>query len=397
LSTRLADPRLSILFTTPWDERYGGVTHVVASLAESLEERGHSVTFLFPSETRFSIRLGKSQRGFSSIYCRLRGFPARDASWRARLGWYSTVWTTLPQLVRHLRKLAINVVNVHYPAESTSLMVDVARKLGAPLVVSAHGSDLLHDLGPLRGPGLLRLLDHADSVVVPSMTFQARVAEEYEQVRGKIQHIYNGYDEREIATAAKQACEQQRSTPTAICIAALKPKKGIDVLLRAMSQVRTQDLHVKVIGDGPLRSELESQRDAMGLAHRVSFVGPKERTAVFAELAACDFLVMPSRHDSESFGLACLEAMAFAKPVVASAIGGLRELVDDGETGFSVPPDDPKALARAMDALASNEELRVRLGEGGQRKARRFTTKETADAYELLFRRLVSQRTTPSK
>lgn len=378
---------MSILFAAPWDQRHGGVTHVVASLAKLLEARGHAATFLFPTETGFGIRLGTSKRGFSSIYCRLRDYPPDGASWRARASWYSTVCVTLPQIVRQLRERAIDLINVHYPGDSTALLLDAARRLELPLVVSAHGSDLLHDSGPLRGRGLLRLLGGANSVVVPSQTYQHQVTREYEQVRKTIQHIYNGYDEQEIPSAVTPTRESGAAV-TALCIAALIPKKGIDTLLRGMGQSSSARLQLRLIGEGPLRFELESLSAALGLAGRVTFIGSQERAAVLAELASCDFLVMPSR--SESFGLATLEAMAFGRPVIASAIGGLRELVDDGETGFLVAPDDPAALAHAIDVVTKDRLLRVRLGEAGRRKAERFTASATADRYELLFKRLIA-------
>jgi glycosyltransferase involved in cell wall biosynthesis len=123
----------------------------------------------------------------------------------------------------------------------------------------------------------------------------------------------------------------------------------------------------------------------------VSFLGWKERPGVIEELVRCDMVVMTSRHPSESFGLAALEAMACAKPVVASEIGGLTELVRDGETGLLVPPEDPAACARALDLLVSDPALAVSYGAAGRLKARQFTTGVTADAYEALFNELVAQ------
>jgi glycosyltransferase involved in cell wall biosynthesis len=123
----------------------------------------------------------------------------------------------------------------------------------------------------------------------------------------------------------------------------------------------------------------------------VSFLGTLDRKGVFDELVHCDMLVMTSRHPSESFGLAALEAMACAKPVVASAMGGLPELVSDRETGLLVAPDDAEALARALDLLAGDPAMRIRLGMAGRSKARQFTTRATADAYEALFAELIAQ------
>jgi|SRR5882672_9881400 len=380
---------MKILFAMPWAQRTGGVTHVAASLAASLERRGHRATFLFPSEQGYRLQTGTSPRGFQSIYARLRSYPSKGAPWRTRVSWYTTVFTTLPQLVRDGRARGIDLINVHYPDEGFALLVDLAGKLRAPLVVSAHGSDLLADAGPRRGRGLMRQLDDALAVVVPSKSFETDVLAAYPSLQQKICCIHNGYDADEIAAAGPPT--PRVDDITVLCIAALISKKGIDVLLRALQQCTASRLKLRLIGEGPLWGELESLAVDLGLTDRVTFLGPKERPEVFAELQRCDFLAMPSRHPSESFGLAVLEAMAFGKPVVASAVGGLRELVVDGATGLLVPHEDPTRLAHALDALAGDALLRTALGRAGRARAEHFTTAATANSYETLFNDLVTR------
>jgi glycosyltransferase involved in cell wall biosynthesis len=380
---------MNILLAMPWDQRTGGVTHVAASLAGSLEKRGHRVLFLFPGDIGFAISSRTSLRGFPSVYCRLRDFPPEHPTWRARFSWYSTVLTTLPQLVRLGRSRNINLVNVHYPVDGSALLVDLARWLRAPLVVSAHGSDLLPDTGPNRGRGLLRQLENADAVVAPSQNYLRSVSDAFPELRDKIRCIHNGYDEGELAAAPPTHSPDVEVT--GLCVAALIPKKGIDVLLQAIHRCKSARLRMRIIGEGPLRTTLESLSTSLSLADRVYFIGSKNRDEVMREIARCDFLVMASRHPSESFGLAALEAMANGKPVVASAIGGLQELVDDRQTGLLVPPEDVVALAEALDFLASDPALRATLGAGGRSKARNFTVRATADAYESLFSNLLNR------
>ena len=377
---------MNVLFAMPWDQSVGGVTHVAASLARSLESRGHRAFFVFPG-SGWLIRSGTSLQGFPSIECRFRNYPSRDATLRARLSWLSTTITALPQLVRFARAHRIDLINVHYPVSSFALLVDLARQLGVPVVVSAHGSDLLPDAGPHPNGGISRLLDYASSVVVPSRTFLASVIEAYPRVANKARWIYNGYDRRELGVAPGASADGGGAV--ILCIAAHIHKKGIDVLLEALKACGERRLELRLIGDGAIRPQLEEQAVRLGISDRVSFLGSKHRREVFDELWRCDLLVMPSRLASESFGLAALEAMACGKPVIASAVGGLRELVDDGATGLVVPPDDPAALALALARLAGDPELRLRLGEAGRAKAARFTVEATADEYERLFGRLV--------
>lgn len=374
---------MNILFTVPWDQAQGGVTHVVTSLARVLEEHGHQASFLFPGE-RWRLRHGRSRRGFSSTWCRLRKYAPSGAPARARISWLSAELTSLPQLAHFCRARQIDLVNVHYPTDSFALLADLAGKLEVPLVVSAHGSDLL-PASVSGGAGLHRLLARASDVVVPSNAFRCSVLDLYPAIGHKISCIYNGYDSRELSLPPSAIKLGPRIGSLVVCIAAHIHKKGIDVLLRALHQVADADLRLRVIGDGELRSELQQLSEKLGLTGRVTFVGSKDRLGIFQELRDCDVLVLPSRHPSESFGLAALEAMACGKPVVASHVGGLPELVEHDVTGFLVPPEDSSALAIALERLHGDRQLRLRLGDAARNRARRFTVESTAEQYEALF------------
>jgi glycosyltransferase involved in cell wall biosynthesis len=386
---------MNILLVMPWDLRIGGVVQVASTLGRNLEARGHSVSFLFPEDQAWRLRPRISASGFAAVGCRLRDYPPAPPTVRSHISWYSTVVAAFPQIVRHCRESGIALINVHYPMGSFALLADVSRRLGIPLVISGHGSDLLPDTGPSRESGLLRLLELADALVVPSSSYLGKVVEAFPGVRDRIRCIYNGYDAAEFAAvpATDHSADSQRVT--ILCIAALIHKKGIDVLLRALHACKDRRLVLRVIGQGMLQGELESLALTLGIHDRVTFMGPRDRPEVVTELRACDLLAMTSRQESESFGLATLEAMAVGKPVVASNIGGLRELVADGHTGFLVPHDNPPALAEALDRLAGDPELRARLGAAGRAKAQHFTVQQNALEYERLFQELSSGRRAP--
>ena len=380
---------MNILFALPWDQEVGGVTHVAASLARCLEDRGHETFFVFPAEN-WKIRSRTSMRGFRAIGCRFPHYDARKPSIRRRIAWFSTVVATLPQLVHFGRKHRIDLINVHYPTRDFALLADMAKRLRVPLVVSAHGSDLLPDSPVVSDKGLDRLLAQAAAVVVPSRTFLNSVLDAYPLLRNKASFIHNGYDPNEMGVDTTPE-DLRRGGVVALCIATLIRKKGIDVLFRAMQLLPPGLLTVRLIGEGSLRKHLEDLAQTLGLTERIAFLGPRSRRTVFEELRNCDFLVLPSRYASESFGLAALEAMACGKPVVASAIGGLLELVDQDVTGLLVPPDDPQALSIALARICADPELRTRLGEAGRTKSGGFTVQSTAGKYESVFTRLVSE------
>jgi glycosyltransferase involved in cell wall biosynthesis len=148
----------------------------------------------------------------------------------------------------------------------------------------------------------------------------------------------------------------------------LSEEKGVLELVEA-----AQGLRLVVAGDGPLRDRVPG---ALGFVPHDELLRLYERAAV---------VVCPSRR--EGFGVVCAEAMAHGRPVVATAVGGLRDLVVDGETGLLVPPGDVPALRAALERLLGDGELRRRLGEAGRRRAREAfswerATAQTVRAYE---------------
>lgn len=172
--------------------------------------------------------------------------------------------------------------------------------------------------------------------------------------------------------------------PVLLSLAVLAWRKGIDVLLSILAHLRTRGFQpvLWVAGEGPERSALERQAEELGLAARVRFLGHRSDKADL--LSACDAVVLPSR--LEGLGVAALEAMAAGRAVVASSVGGLREVVRHGETGFLVPPEDLDGLADALFRLLEDEKLKAKMREtGASRAAREFDARRMVASYERLY------------
>jgi len=163
-------------------------------------------------------------------------------------------------------------------------------------------------------------------------------------------------------------------------------QKGVDVLIAAMKLLgdRFPALNLAIAGDGDVRPALEAQAVQLGLGTRIVFVGTLSHDAVYPFLAEADLVVMPSR--IESFGLVALEAAQMARPIVASAVDGLPEVIDDGQTGLLVPPDDPAALAQAIAALLDDPQRARALGAAARRRAETlFAWDRYVGSHERLF------------
>jgi glycosyltransferase involved in cell wall biosynthesis len=177
--------------------------------------------------------------------------------------------------------------------------------------------------------------------------------------------------------------------PTIVCVGGLRPEKGHDVILAALSLVQRHvpDVRLVVVGDGEQRGALEADAHRRGLAAAVSFVGAAPD--VWSYLADADVFVSASR--SEAFGIAIAEAMAAGLPVVAPAVGAIPELVTPGVTGELVPPADPDALATQVVRILQSPELRARMSGAAREASSALRMERAVEDYFALFEQLRQQ------
>ncbi len=176
----------------------------------------------------------------------------------------------------------------------------------------------------------------------------------------------------------------------AVTLAALSLGKGHRDLLRATAAASTRapSLRLWIVGEGPLDTELRRECRSLGLEGRVQFLG--FRTDIQALLQAADLFCLATRH--EGLGSSILEAMAAGLPVVATRVGGIPEIVEEGSTGILVPESDPAALADALERMASDPGLRERMGERARARAALFGANRTAEGTYGVYRAALSVR-----
>jgi glycosyltransferase involved in cell wall biosynthesis len=206
----------------------------------------------------------------------------------------------------------------------------------------------------------------------------------------KLRVVPNGIDPAPFTRPADPALRTRLAgtpdRPLVLTAARLTPQKAIDVLLSAA--VLVPEAVFVIAGDGPERAALEARAKALGVAQRVRLLGARGDVAEL--LAACDLFVLPSLF--EGLPLSVLEAMAAAKPVVATRIGGTVEAVVDGETGILVPPGDAGALAAAIRTFLTDPERARRSGEAGRARLRdRFTAAAMIDGVTAAYEELLDR------
>ena len=190
-------------------------------------------------------------------------------------------------------------------------------------------------------------------------------------------------------SANGEATPYAGAEPRLLCVGRLIPIKGHLVLLRALAQARAgvPGLTLDVAGRGPLQPALKAYVRELALDDAVRFLGFVSPVARAIEDAA--IVVVPSL--GEGFGMVALEAMERARPVIASAVGGLPEIVADGETGIVVPPADADALAEAIVELARDLPRAAAMGEAGRARAlAEFTPKRCVESVEELYERALA-------
>ena len=167
------------------------------------------------------------------------------------------------------------------------------------------------------------------------------------------------------------------------CVGRLVPIKDHSTLLQAMSRI--PEAHLAVLGDGELRGALEGEVAARGLEHRVHFVG--WWTDIPSAMADMDVVALTSRNEGTPVSL--IEAGACGRPVVATDVGGVRSVVADGESGLLVPPQDPEAMADALEQVLASSEMRSRFGADGRSRSKSFEQDRLVEDIRSLYRDLL--------
>ena len=183
--------------------------------------------------------------------------------------------------------------------------------------------------------------------------------------------------------------------PTILFAGRVQPLKGLSVAVEALARSRAVDARLVIVG-GPSGTDGRTEWDRvaklvvdLGLSDRVIPVDPQPHHVLSTYYRAADVVVVPSR--SESFGLVALEAASCGVPVVASSVGGLRTLVDDGVTGFLVEGRDPGLWAQRIDTLLADPDLAARMGEAAAQRSRTYAWSTTAGRLRRLYADLTAR------
>lgn len=255
----------------------------------------------------------------------------------------------------------------------------------SPHLLTLHGSALTDQLAP----GMIRhhLMHKVDWIVTCSEAL-------LREVQGQMPGItaYSSVVSNCLEMPALVPEPLPFAPPQLLCMGRVVPQKGFDLALVAFARLapRFPGIRLTIAGDGIDKPELEKFAHRLGIEDSVEFRGWVQPVQVPALMNQCTLVIMPSRF--EPFGLVALQAAQMARPVVATRVGGLPEVVVDGETGWLVENGDVDALVTAMAFLLDHPNHATRMGQAARRRAQEvFRWAEYVDAYESLYRTLVDR------
>ena len=269
-----------------------------------------------------------------------------------------------------LQKLRVRHVHAHFAGMAARTAFWIKKFFGIDYSVTVHANDIFVPAN--FEIGLSKILSSASAVIAVSDFAANQLRERLPENARRVYRIYNGIDCAQFKPA------QFEPPPLILSIGRLISKKGFDVLIDACALLRQRghEFRCEIIGEGPLVGELQGRIHRQDLREHMHLTGPKTQAEIAARLSKATVLALPCRIDPDgamdNLPTVVMEAMASALPVVSTNVGGVSEMVRDGETGLLVAQNDPAAAADALSRLINDIELARSFGGTGRKRAEEF-------------------------
>jgi glycosyltransferase involved in cell wall biosynthesis len=287
-----------------------------------------------------------------------------------------------------LRKFRPDVLHAHFATEPAACACELARKLEVPFTFTAHGYDIYR-----RPPeDFAERAAAADAVITVSQANARYLVKNLGAQPSRLRIIPCSVDTGFFRPSITHVCDVRlaNAPPLLVCVARLVSVKNLELLLQACADVRARNVAFRcvIVGDGKSRDELLAEHSRLQLDDTVEFVGAAEQAAVLGWWQRATVAVLTS--EREGMPVSLMEAAACGVPAVATAVGGVPELVEDGKTGMLVPPGNCKALVVALERMLTNADLAFQMGiRARQRAEQRFSLRRQVDQLIELWSGLV--------
>ncbi|HAI20933.1 MAG TPA: glycosyltransferase family 4 protein [Clostridiales bacterium UBA8153] len=371
------------MFTDSYRPYTSGVVRSLDTFTRQLEGMGHRVFIFAPAYGRHQGEAGVFRYFAVPAPTNRRFYVAIPLSWRTG---------------RTVRSLQLDVIHAHSPFGLGRLGMRHARRQGIPVVFTYHTRyDQYAHYAPLVGVHLRSWVgrlardfaNRADAVIAPTGSIKELLQEE--GVRSPLRVVPTGVDPGEFSHSdpgwARQTLHLEPGRPVIVSVGRLGAEKNLEFLIRVAGRLDDR-VTLVMVGDGPLREQLETLVRQLGLAGRVKFSGQLDRPELGSVLKAACLMVFSSHTDTQ--GVVLLEALAAGLPVVAVDAPGARDMVTPGVNGFLTPPDEA-CFAQAVKTLLDDAQLHGEFSRAARRQAEGFSSRACAQLLVEVYREVAHQ------
>ena len=338
----------------------GGIENNIRLLAQGLRAEG------------VDARVLVTNTGPTTVRQTIDGVPVTKTGRQAQILSTPISFPYFTELPRAVAEADLVHLHAPYPPAELAQLLLGRRK---PFVITYHSDIVRQKLsGKLYAPLLRLVLQRATLVAVSSPAY-VESSPFLQRIRHKCRLVHFGIDlgrfakTGQIQASAGRLRKRFGGRPLLLFIGRLRHYKGVDVLIRAMRSV--DDAHLLIIGDGPMRRDLQQLAGAQQLADRITFLGECTEPEALAARYAAQLFLLPSTNRAEALGIVQLEAMACRLPVICTELGtGTSYVNRHEETGLVVPPNDFRALSLAINRLLADANLRSQMGAAGAKRVR---------------------------
>lgn len=295
-------------------------------------------------------------------------------------------------IIKLCKKRKFDIIQVHWPFPLGITGYLGAKASKGKLVLKFYSAELIFALrGPFPFKEILKsIIKKADLIVANSSYTKNLLHDFYPEIQAEV--IPEGF-----SVVSKGSGKKEENSKKILFVGRLVERKGVEYLIRAIPLVSQElDAKLDIVGDGEMRSKLEELAHSLKIKDRVNFTGRVEETLLDKYYQECDLFVLPaivdSKGDTEGLGMVLVEALSYGKPVIASAVGGIVDIIKNKETGLLVPEKDEKALAQAIVSILKNHSWAKELASGGyQHIKKHFDWDKIVDKTLTLYNRVCSQ------
>lgn len=385
---------MRVLIVSPYfPPRRGGVENYVYNVAKGLVQRGHSVTVLCGTFGE------KSKKELI------------DGIWVIRQKPHIIVSNTAVKLdlafamTKAIKSGHFDLINGHTPLIYYADVAAIVSKIcGVPYILTYH-NDNVRDYFPLNmffnayNYSFTRLTLSLSSRIITASPYCYHQSKILRRFKRKVVWIPPGVDIKKYEPGKSfkphELYHLSQSSRIVLFVGRITKgdrHKGVDYLIRAFPQVlnKVKDAYLIIAGRGDLIPEYKDLSQSLGILNNVIFTGFVDEDMLIELYQSSDVTVLPSITIAEGFGMSLIEGSACGKPVIASAIGGMKYLVQDGEDGLIVPPKDENTLAEAIISILCNEKLAKNMGIAGRQKAEQYDWEVIVDKTEDVFERVAN-------